>query len=172
MNTEKLRRAVRESGEEDNMFYFDPRIIDWDEYFQHIHLPAIQPNIKKLFLLVRASDPNMALHRLQSEVINKDLFRVIKEKYGKNMHTFISQKIKVVAGDVSLENFGVMDFDLLNEMRRQVDVIVNSAATTKFDERYDLALAINTLGSKHVSDFVNECFNMKLLLHVSTGLNL
>ncbi|KAI3706477.1 hypothetical protein L6452_24255 [Arctium lappa] len=36
-------------------------------------------------------------------------------------------------------------------------------------KKYDVALAINTLGSKHVSDFVNECFNMKLLLHVSTA---
>ncbi|KVH90679.1 Fatty acyl-CoA reductase [Cynara cardunculus var. scolymus] len=41
MNTEKLRRAVKGSGEEDNMFYFDPTIIDWDEYFQHIHLPGV-----------------------------------------------------------------------------------------------------------------------------------
>ncbi|KVH90712.1 Fatty acyl-CoA reductase [Cynara cardunculus var. scolymus] len=75
----------------------------------------------------------------------------------------------MVVGDVSLENFGVTDFDQLNKMRRQVDVVVNSAATTKFDERYDVALAINTLGSKHVSNFVNECFNIKLLLQVSTA---
>ncbi|KAI3706478.1 hypothetical protein L6452_24256 [Arctium lappa] len=27
----------------------------------------VQPNIKKLFLLIRASDPNTALHRLHSE---------------------------------------------------------------------------------------------------------
>lgn len=42
MNTEKLRRAVRESGDEENMFYFDPRIIDWDEYFHHIHIPSLR----------------------------------------------------------------------------------------------------------------------------------
>lgn len=35
--------------------------------------------------------------------------------------------------------------------------------------RYDVALAINTLGVKHVSCFANECTNMKLLIHVSTG---
>ncbi|KAJ9554764.1 hypothetical protein OSB04_009378 [Centaurea solstitialis] len=129
----------------------------------------VQPNIKKLFLIVRASDTKMALHRFQSEVIDKELFRVIKEIYGKNLHTFISEKITVVAGDVSMENFGVTDFDLLNEMRRQVDVLINSAANTKFDERYDIALEINTFGSKHVYNFADQCFNMKLLLHVSTA---
>ncbi|KAJ9540750.1 hypothetical protein OSB04_027256 [Centaurea solstitialis] len=128
----------------------------------------VQPNIKKLFLLIRASDPNMALHRFHSEVIDKDLFRVIKEKYGEKLYSFISEKITVVVGDVSLENFGVTDIILLNEMRKQVDVIVNCAANTKFDERFDVVLAVNTLGSKHVSNFVNEGFNMKLLLHVST----
>ena len=70
------------------------------------------------------------------QVIDKDLFMAIKEKYGENLHTFISQKITVVAGGVTLRNFGVTDFDLLNEMRRQVDVVVNSAAVTKFEERY------------------------------------
>ncbi|KAI3695083.1 hypothetical protein L1987_78071 [Smallanthus sonchifolius] len=103
------------------------------------------------------------------EVIEKDLFKVIKQKHGTNIHTFISEKVTPVAGDISLENLGVTDIDLLNEMRRQVEVVVSSAATTKFDERYDVAFAINALGVKHVSSFVNECTNIKLLLHVSTA---
>nr|XP_043624037.1 probable fatty acyl-CoA reductase 4 [Erigeron canadensis] len=129
----------------------------------------LQPNIGKLFLLLRASDPNTALHRLHSEVIDKDLFRVIKEKHGTTMHTFISEKVIPVAGDIRLENFGVTNMDLLNDMRRQVDVVVSSAATTKFDERYDMAFATNTLAVRHIRGFVNECTNIKLLLHVSTA---
>ncbi|PWA80292.1 fatty acyl-CoA reductase 3 [Artemisia annua] len=54
-------------------------------------------------------------------------------------------------------------------MRRTVDVVVCSAASTMFDERYDVAFATNTLGVEHVSDFVNNCTNIKLLLHVSTA---
>ncbi|KAI7731421.1 hypothetical protein M8C21_007791 [Ambrosia artemisiifolia] len=42
MNTEKLYMAVRESGDEENVFYFDPRIIDWENYFEHIHLPGVR----------------------------------------------------------------------------------------------------------------------------------
>lgn len=40
INTEKLRQAVKENEVEGNMFYFDPKIIDWDDYFQHTHLPG------------------------------------------------------------------------------------------------------------------------------------
>lgn len=41
MNTEKLRAAVREKGEEENVFYFDPSIIDWEDYILHAHIPGI-----------------------------------------------------------------------------------------------------------------------------------
>ncbi|XP_076952091.1 alcohol-forming fatty acyl-CoA reductase-like [Bidens hawaiensis] len=129
----------------------------------------LQPNIKKLYVLIRASDSNSALQRLHSEVIGKDLFRVITQKHGTNIHIFISEKITPVAGDIGLEDFGVTNMELLNEIRSQVDIVVNSAATTNFDERYDVAFTINTLGAKNVSKFVNECSNIKLLLHVSTA---
>nr|GEW89398.1 alcohol-forming fatty acyl-CoA reductase [Tanacetum cinerariifolium] len=129
----------------------------------------VQPNIKKIYLLIRASSPDTALHRMHSEVIGKDLFRIIKENHGANMNTFVSEKVTPVAGGIDMENFGVSDLDLLREMWGQVDVIVNSAAATKFDERYDISFATNTLGAEHVSSFVNQCINIKLLLHVSTS---
>ncbi|XP_023756866.1 fatty acyl-CoA reductase 3 isoform X2 [Lactuca sativa] len=129
----------------------------------------IQPNINKLFLLIRASDSNLAMHRLHTEVLDNDLFMNIKEVHKTNFQRFISEKVMPVAGDIRLQNFGVTNISLLNEMRGQVNVVVSSAATTKFDERYDVALAINTLGVEHLSCFVNECPNMKLLLHVSTA---
>ncbi|GJV52034.1 gland-specific fatty acyl-CoA reductase 1 [Tanacetum coccineum] len=42
MHTEKLRRAVRENGDEENIFYFDPRTINWADYFQKIHMPGLR----------------------------------------------------------------------------------------------------------------------------------
>ena len=40
MNTEKLRMAVRASGAEADLFYFDPKCIDWEDYFMNIHIPG------------------------------------------------------------------------------------------------------------------------------------
>ncbi|CAK8535359.1 unnamed protein product [Lathyrus sativus] len=41
MNTKKLILAAKQGGVEMNMFYFDPKIIDWDDHFMNIHFPGI-----------------------------------------------------------------------------------------------------------------------------------
>ena len=60
---------------------------------------------------------------------------MLKEKLGKNLNSFVSEKITVVPGDISLEDMGLKDSILREEILNQVDVIVNLAATTNFDER-------------------------------------
>ncbi|CAK9150535.1 unnamed protein product [Ilex paraguariensis] len=95
----------------------------------------VQPNVKKLYFLLRAADTKSALKRFNSEVVAKDLFRVLKERWGGNLYTLLSQKATLVPGDITCNNLGVKDSDLLEEMWREVDVVVNLAATTNFDER-------------------------------------
>ncbi|KAM1394026.1 hypothetical protein ACFX1Q_029944 [Malus domestica] len=129
----------------------------------------VQPNVKKLYLLLRAPDTKSATQRLNNEIIGKDLFRVVKEKWGAGMNSIISEKLTVVPGDISREDLGLNDSNLREEMLSQIDVIVNLAATTNFDERYDIALALNTLGAKHVLNFAKQCVKLKVLVHVSTA---
>ncbi|XP_062083102.1 fatty acyl-CoA reductase 3-like [Humulus lupulus] len=129
----------------------------------------VQPNVKKLYLLLRASDAKSATQRLNNEIINKDLFKVLKEKMGGNFNTFVREKICVMAGDITLEDLGVEDLNLREEMFSQLDAIVNLAATTNFDERYDVSLNLNTMGAKHVLNFAKQCTKLKVLVHVSTA---
>ncbi|GMP99006.1 hypothetical protein CsSME_00046659 [Camellia sinensis var. sinensis] len=129
----------------------------------------VQPNVKKLYLLVRAADAKSASQRLQTEVIAKDLFRVLREKLGANLNSFIAEKVTPVPGDITLENLGVKDSNLVEEMWREVDIVVNLAATTNFDERYDVSLSLNTMGAKNVFDFAKKCAKKMMLLHVSTA---
>ncbi|XP_057534115.1 alcohol-forming fatty acyl-CoA reductase-like [Amaranthus tricolor] len=128
-----------------------------------------QPNVKKVYLLIRAADKKSASLRLQNEVIGKALFKVLKQKMGSNFNSFISEKIKVVPGDITCEDLGIKDSNIKEEILKEVDVIVNLAATTNFDERYDASLNLNTFGAKYVLDFANKCTNLKNLLHVSTA---
>lgn len=129
----------------------------------------VQPNVKKLYLLVRAPDATAALQRFNTEAVAKDLFKVLKEKHGTNLQKFLSEKVTPVAGDITFEDLGLQDPSLKAEMWRDVDVVVNIAATTNFDERYDVALALNTYGAKNVVNFAKKCIKLKLLLHVSTA---
>ncbi|XP_057456000.1 fatty acyl-CoA reductase 3-like [Lotus japonicus] len=129
----------------------------------------VQPNVKKLYLLLRAADAKSAAHRLHNEIIGKDLFRLSKENLGANFIPLILEKCTLVPGDISLEDLGVEDSILKEEIYNQTDVIVNLAATTNFDERYDISLGLNTFGVKYVIDFAKKCTKLKVLVHVSTA---
>lgn len=128
----------------------------------------VQPDVKKLFLLIRASDVQSAKLRIQTEIIGKEIFQVLKEKHGVRFDNFIEEKICPLVGDIIYENFG-LDNDQLSELSMDVDVIINGAATTNFFERYDVAFDANVLGVKHVSVFARKCPKLKMLLHVSTA---
>ncbi|KAL9273015.1 Alcohol-forming fatty acyl-CoA reductase-like protein [Drosera capensis] len=128
-----------------------------------------QPKIKKFYLLMRAADKKAAALRLQNEVIGKDLFKVLKHKMGAKFSSFISEKVTVVVGDITLEDLGIKDPDLREEMLRDIDVIINLAANTNFDERYDTSLKLNTYGAKYVMEFAKKCTKFKVLVQVSTA---
>ncbi|XP_015953210.1 alcohol-forming fatty acyl-CoA reductase-like [Arachis duranensis] len=128
----------------------------------------VQPNVKKLYLLLRAPDIEFANHRLHHEIIGKDLFRLLKETLGGNFNSFVSEKLSVMPGDISQENLDLKDTILRDQIFNQIDVIVNIAATTKFDERYDVALGINTLGVEHLLSFAKKCTKLQVFVHVST----
>nr|GEW73573.1 alcohol-forming fatty acyl-CoA reductase-like [Tanacetum cinerariifolium] len=99
----------------------------------------------------------------------KDLFKNVKEKYGARLQSFLSEKVNLVAGDITCENLGIQDSFMNEQIWREVDIVVNVSASTKFSERYDVALALNTYGAKLLLDYAKKCGNIKLLLHVSTA---
>ncbi|EOA12263.1 hypothetical protein CARUB_v10007993mg [Capsella rubella] len=130
----------------------------------------IQPKVKKLFLLLRAADNESAMQRFHNEVLEKDLFRVLRNNLGDaNLKALVSEKVVPIPGDISVDNLGVKDSDLLQLMWNEIDIIVNVAATTNFDERYDVGLRINTFGPLNVLNFAKKCVKGQLLLHVSTA---
>lgn len=71
------------------------------------------------------------------QVVEIDLFRVLRKDLGEeNLDALVREKIVPVPGDISVVNLGVKDSDLLQLMWSEIDVIINIAATTNFDERY------------------------------------
>lgn len=43
MNWERLRMAMKEEQSNDGEYYFDfdPKSIDWDDYFYRVHIPGV-----------------------------------------------------------------------------------------------------------------------------------
>lgn len=129
----------------------------------------VQPDVKKVYLLVRAPDAASAEQRILTQVLGKDLFNTLREKHGlAGFQKLIKEKIFPLAGDVGTRNFG-LDSSRSDDLCQEIDVIVHGAATTSFYERYDVALASNALGAQYGCEFAKKCPNLKLLLHVSTA---
>ncbi|WRX29215.1 Fatty acyl-coenzyme A reductase, partial [Theobroma cacao] len=74
-----------------------------------------------------------------------------------------------VPGDISSENLGVNESKLREQMLKEIEIVVHVAATTGFNERYDVALAINTFGAFNALNFAKKCDAIKLFLHTSTA---
>lgn len=74
------------------------------------------------------------------KVIGKELFKVVREKYGGKLNSLIQEKVIVLFGDITCDSFG-LDSNTLENLFGQVNVVINLAATTNFDERYYLPLS-------------------------------
>jgi len=61
---------------------------------------------------------------------------VLRRNVGdESLNALISEKVVPVPGDISLTDIGVHDSNLLQDMMQDIDIIISSAATTRFDER-------------------------------------
>ena len=69
------------------------------------------------------------------QVLGKDLFMVLRNKMGANLGPFIFEKVTPISGDICHGNLGIEDSILLEEMWKEIDIVLNSAAITNFDER-------------------------------------
>lgn len=59
---------------------------------------------------------------------------MLKETHGDDYEAFMKKKLTAVSGTISTDGLGISS-DIAKDLSKTVDVIVNSAATTTFDER-------------------------------------
>lgn len=64
----------------------------------------------------------------------KEIFQVLKEKHGDGFEGFVQEKICPLPGDVMHENLG-LGAAKLRQVCKEIDIVVNGAATTNFYER-------------------------------------
>jgi len=67
--------------------------------------------------------------------VNAELFEEFREIHGIEFQEFMSKRLVPVAGDMTKQNLGI-EKDMVDVLTKEVDIIVSSAATTAFDERF------------------------------------
>ncbi|KAF7099215.1 hypothetical protein CFC21_100877 [Triticum aestivum] len=128
----------------------------------------VQPDVRKLYLIVRAADTASAENRVLTEIFCTGCRNKTRSKHGADFNSFITNKITALPGDIIKETCALRN-SMVEQIYEEIHVIVSVAATTSLYERYDVALASNTLGVAHVCDLAKKCANLKMLLHVSTA---
>ncbi|XP_015161491.1 fatty acyl-CoA reductase 2-like [Solanum tuberosum] len=126
------------------------------------------PKVNKIYLLIRAKDKEAAFHRLKAEIMESELFKCLEEMHGETYKLFIQNKLIPIVGNIYEPNLG-MDIITSDKIAQEIDLIVDSAAITTFDERYDLALDANVNGPYQLMMFAKKCKKLKLLMHYSTA---
>ncbi|XP_059064816.1 probable fatty acyl-CoA reductase 4 [Cryptomeria japonica] len=113
----------------------------------------VQPDFKCIYTLIRSRNEESARAKLQNEVISRPLFGLLRERYkGERYQEFMARKLVPVVGDVALNDLGIKE-SIRDELFVRVEILINSAATTNFHERYGISMKVNALRSKNIIDF-------------------
>ena len=125
------------------------------------------PDLGRLYLLVRASGNKSAERRLE-EMIASPAFAALREARGDGFAEYVSEKVRVLEGDVHAPSLG-LDEAALSELSREVDAVIHSAASVVFDAPLDAAVDSNVRGTLGLLELVRGWEKEPLFLHVSTA---
>ncbi|XP_046975700.1 fatty acyl-CoA reductase wat-like [Vanessa cardui] len=115
-----------------------------------------------IYVLVRPKKGKDPTSRIR-DMLDDFIFQRALEANPKGIY-----KVIPIVGDMELPGMGISDDDRKLLISR-VTIIINSAATVKFDEKLSIATAINVKGTVEVIRLAKECRNLKAITHVSTA---
>lgn len=124
------------------------------------------PNIGRITLLIRRNRTTSAQRRFEKIVEESPAFDPLQELHGSKLGTFLSEKVEVVDGDVSLPGLG-LDEATRAQLQKSLDVVVNSAGLTDFNPDLRDALSSNVDSTLHLLEFLRKCKRAGLM-HLST----
>jgi nucleoside-diphosphate-sugar epimerase len=114
------------------------------------------PEIRRVYVLIRGESAAHARQRLETEIFSSKLFAEMDVRH----------KIQAVQADISLPRLGLSAHDE-RRLLKEVDLIVNAAASTDFMDPIDKALLTNTLPVEKWIHFIKQSGKARLV-HVST----
>jgi thioester reductase-like protein len=124
------------------------------------------PEIGKIYLLIRRQKSNPAQRRFEKLVEESPVFDPLYERYGSGLLGFLQERVEVVEGDVSKPGLGLTP-EKSEELRKKLDVIINSSGLTDFNPDLREALSSNVDATLHVLDVVRASDHAGLV-HLST----
>ena len=126
------------------------------------------PDINRLYLIVRPSSGKSAAERFAYDVLSSAAFGNLRRELGDGFSGRVSEKVRVLEGDVHAPNLG-LGADDLAELSREVDAVIHSAASVVFDAPLDAAVDSNVRGTLGLLELARGWEKQPLFMHISTA---
>lgn len=124
------------------------------------------PDIERIYLVMRPKGGASVEERYQKDVEPSAVLDPLRTTHGAGFTAFIRGKLTVVAGDV-VQPFCGLPADLREELRGNIDAVVNVAGVVDFDPPLDEALEVNAFGVQNLVALARDLGGVPLL-HTST----
>lgn len=125
--------------------------------------------VNQVQLLVRKKRNALPSQRMR-QIFDSYVFTRIKRRFPDNesFENFIKEKVVLISGDLTMEKLGLSNDDEERVMR-DTNIIINSAASVKFDDHLRKSLLINYFGPQKILSLAKKCKNLEVFIHVSTA---
>ncbi|XP_077518278.1 putative fatty acyl-CoA reductase CG5065 isoform X2 [Amblyomma americanum] len=120
------------------------------------------PGVKRVYILVRCKRGEEPQARVET-LLNMPVFDRLKQEQPGSL-----DKVRVMAGDLTLPNLGLSDDDQA-ALVDEVSVVFHMGATVRFDEPLKRVVEINVLGTRAVLDLCRKMSKLCALVHLSTA---
>ncbi|KAK9738332.1 Male sterility protein [Popillia japonica] len=120
-------------------------------------------DVKRIYLLIRTKRSRMPADRLR-DIFSNPLYDQVRKLKGDE----IFEKCVPIYGEVGRDCLGLWpkDREILQD---EVEYVINTAASIKFDDPLKTALLINAKGTLTMIELAKGMKKLKLFVHVSTA---
>jgi long-chain acyl-CoA synthetase len=125
------------------------------------------PEIGRVHLLIRRQRSVPAVRRFEYMMETSPIFDPLQVELGSRFERFVSERVTILEGDSSRADLG-LEAGVVDDLRRKLDVVINSGGLTDFNPDLRNALSANVESTRHVLEFVRSC-DHAALLHLSTA---
>ncbi|GAB0092069.1 hypothetical protein DMENIID0001_070270 [Sergentomyia squamirostris] len=120
------------------------------------------PDIKNIYLLIRQKR-NQDIKTRLNDLLASEIFDSVRRENPEHL-----EKVIPISGDMTSDSLGLSESDQ-NILHENVSIVFHSAATIRFDEKLDVAVKINVLGTKKMIELSRKMIKLAALVYVSTA---
>lgn len=125
------------------------------------------PDVEAVYCMVRPKKGVPMQQRLEKEILSSPCYFPLIKAVGEEEWKRLRSKVHAVAGDITHHRLGLSNenYELLCA---KTHFIIHLAATVDFQEKLNLSLNMNCLGSCRILALAQRCTKLEALIHTST----